>query len=72
MGKLKTEFFLEKIINGKVVTTTAAIRIIGSRPKSSPFVGITLPTSEQLFINDKEAEMLATNILKAFANKKVK
>lgn len=70
MSKMKTEF---KLDCHKAELSGSIISIVGTEPDNKPYVHIALPGNMGcLFIEDKDLETLAVNILKALKSKKLK
>lgn len=70
---MKKEFKLEysSTMESKIkVSPTAKIMIIGQAPKDRPYVAIDADSS--FFIQDRDLELFAINILKALQSKKLK
>lgn len=65
---MKTEFELDA---HKADYTGSKIKIIGKAPKHKPYVTIALTNRDTLFIEDKDLERFAINILKALKSKKL-
>lgn len=67
---MKTEFELEHATRSP---SSWRIKIVGTKPKSLPYVSIwNLDNVAPLFIQDKDLERFAINILKALKSKHLK
>lgn len=69
---MKTEFELENLSSNESSLITGNIKIMGAKPKSSPYVVIEVKEIPYLFIKDKDLELFAINILKALNSKRLK
>lgn len=72
MSKLKTVFQLETNDSGKLRLLDDKIKIIGGAPKNHVYVAIETNGLHYHFIQDKDLERFAVNILKALKSKKLK
>lgn len=67
----KTEFELETIVGPEIqVVPHFKISIIGKRPENNPYVAIHI-NQRYYFIQDRDLERFAVNILKALGSKKL-
>ena len=67
---MKTEFILE---SGDAEHTGSTIKIVGKAPKHNPYVSINIKNQKHsLFIEDKDLERFALNILKSIKSKHIK
>lgn len=67
---MKTEFFLD---SDDAEHTGSNIKIIGHAPKHRPYVSVNISNQRHsLFIEDKDLERFAVNILKALKSKRLK
>jgi len=74
---MKTEFELD-ILNNPNITKRATANIIGTSPKFRPYLKVTVSetdTNQELFgiyVQDKDLERFAVNILKSLKSDKLK
>lgn len=72
MAKMKTEFVLEVANEESIDPSISRIWIIGSAPNSKPYVSISTDSTRLHFIQDKDLERFAVNILKSLKSKRLK
>ena len=74
---MKTEFKCELGNGDEVAGHSIELKIIGSKPRYSPYVAVyaktsTKTTQAQGWISDRDLERFAVNILKALKSKRLK
>lgn len=71
---MKTDFELEATMSHptRIEKTSNLIRIIGQAPKNAPYVVIEISHLTSMFIQDKDLERFAVNILKTLKSKHLK
>ncbi len=69
---MKINFELENYSNGEMIVGRGTVNIIGQSPKNAPYVAFKSDEGQSYFIQDKDLERFAVNILKSLQSKRLK